>query len=510
MICLLIGIASILTVVSAVSYAYFTASGEVRKMEATISTGTTSARFADNDTGITGELQFGESITKRFTIENTGTAEARVKMYWKDIVNTYTPETLTYTLSQSETLEGPYTEVVSKKNVPKFDSILVDSLTIPVGETYYYNLVITLNYLEDVNQDADLNAIFSSTFSLIDENEKIKKIYKSQDTLAYLKLTSNGVRTEFDLPATTDEGIFEMEDDYGTSYYYRGAVENNYVKYGINAQGQEMWWRIIRINGDGSVRMIYDGTQGYTNGTTSNDRFIKVNQSYNEQCKDNKYVGWMYGPAGTAASTSVEQAQTNTESSSMKKVVDAWYKENIVDTGYGNNVSDEIFCNDRSTPGKDFTGWNADTGLGYGVQHTAYGTIARAQVFSSKAAAPVLKCTKQNDVFTVVDIKKGNGALTYPVGLITADEIIVAGSGRYETRNSKYYLYKTEDYYQWSFSPGGFNGDCASAFYIAKNGSLSSFYVNISAAVAPVINLSAEYVNTLIGEGTIESPYRAA
>jgi len=65
-------------------------------------------------------------------------------------------------------------------------------------------------------------------------------------------------------PATTDEtadGLFAMEDDYGTSYYFRGAVENNYVKFGKDAENRDMWWRIIRFNGDGSVRMQYDGYQ---------------------------------------------------------------------------------------------------------------------------------------------------------------------------------------------------------------------------------------------------------
>ena len=75
--------------------------------------------------------------------------------------------------------------------------------------------------------------------------------------------SSNGVRTEFDDSATTAEGVFEMEDDYGTSFYYRGAVTNNYVKFA------EFYWRIIRVNGDGSLRIMYDGTQAYANGTNN-------------------------------------------------------------------------------------------------------------------------------------------------------------------------------------------------------------------------------------------------
>ena len=412
MMCLLVAVASVLTIVGSVSYAYFTAMGEVTPMDATLNTAHVSAKFSDNDLGFNAVLNFGESATKKFTIENTGTADAKVKMFFDEMINTYIEGSLTYTLSYSETEDGTYTEVVNKTNVPQSQNaskkILANSLTIPVGKTYYYTLEITLNYLSDVNQDADINAIFNTKFKVEDINTKssIEKIIAS----------SNGMKTNFDDPATTDEGIFEMEDDYGTSYYYRGAVTNNYVKFA------GFYWRIIRVNGDGSLRIMYDGTQAYTNGTNDADSFINTNIQYNTNSNDNKYVGWMYGPAGADSSTSKEEAQTNTVDSTIKEVVDAWYKTNIVDAGYESAVSDTIFCNDRSTPGISTTGWSDDTGLGYGQQLTAYGATARTRVWNGVASAPTFKCPQKNDAFTVNDTSKGNGALTYPVGLITADE----------------------------------------------------------------------------------------
>ncbi len=500
-ICLMVGIASILTIVGTISYAYFTAAGEMRPVQATINTATVSARFADNDTGITGQLSFGESLTKKFTITNTGTAEANVKMYFQGLVNTYLEESLTYTLSYAETEEGPYTEVVSKTNVPQSKAsakkLLANLLTIPVGKTYYYNLTVTLNYLNDVNQDEDLNAIFYTNFDLVDRNEK--------SPIEKLAQTSKGVRTSFADPATTDEGIFEMEDDYGTSYYYRGAVTNNYVKFA------GFYWRIIRINGDGSLRIIYDGTKAHTNGANDSDMFTHTSQTYNANSNDAKYVGWMYGPAGTKASTSKEQAQTNIESSDIKKVVDTWYKTNIEDAGYGSAVADILFCNDRSTPGKDVTGYSSDTGKGFGVNWTAYGATARTGVWNSAtiAIAPTFKCQKKNDAFTVSDEEKGNGALTYPVGLITADEIVAAGSGKHNTENQSFYLYRPSNWY-WSISPFIFDhaGDTC-VFYVNNGGNLNATYsVSRTGAVAPVINLSAEYANKMIGDGTIGNEYR--
>ena len=332
----------------------------------------------------------------------------------------------------------------------------------------------------------------------------------SVQTLAKLGLTSNGAKDSFSSTATTDEGIFEMEDDYGTSYYYRGAVPDNYVKFGQNKSGQDMYWRIIRINGDGSLRIIYDGTGAHANGESNTDRLALTSVAWNTtNYNDAKYVGYMYGGTNGTASTSKEQAQTNETSTNIKIKLETWYKENIVDTGYSTSVSDEIFCNDRSTPGKTATGWSSDTGLGYGQNKTAYGTIARYG-WSGTAGydnpKPQFTCPNKNDAFTESDTTKGNGMLEYPVGLITADEIVAAGSGKYNTANQSYYLYKGSWY--WSLSPNSYDSD-ARVFGVSSGGRLDYNTVHIKGGVAPVINLSAEYVNTLIGTGSTTDPFRA-
>ncbi len=124
-----------------------------------------------------------------------------------------------------------------------------------------------------------MDAVFNSKFGIEDIN------YVASDLSSKI-IALSGVKTSFDSPATTDEGIFEMEDDYGTSYYFRGAVENNYVKFA------GYYWRIIRVNGDGSLRIIYDGTSAHANGESSDDRFTHINQPFNVLANDAKYVGW--------------------------------------------------------------------------------------------------------------------------------------------------------------------------------------------------------------------------
>lgn len=315
----------------------------------------------------------------------------------------------------------------------------------------------------------------------------------SAATLAALNATSNGIKTSgFENPATTDEGIFEMEDDYGISYYYRGAVENNYIMFANS------FWRIIRINGDGSLRILYDGPEAYANGTSDATRVDLRNVAWNETNSDDaKYVGYMYGGANGETSTSKEQAQTNQTDSNIKKELDSWYNYNIRNAFCDGAVTDTIFCNDRSTP-------NTSYALGYGSNETWYGGYSRFLTNQEKSQ-PTFKCEQKNDAFTVNDTRVGNGALTKPIGLITADEIMAAGSGKLETTNTSYYLYKTNSYFCWSLSPYYFGGS-AGVFIVGSTGALGDGDVHSSGAVAPVINISIEGAK-MTGDGTMENPY---
>ena len=480
----------------------------------TVAVGTLDANITSIEGGIVVSDLYPESASTvgddhkkyNFTISNTGTYDIEYTVYLKDAT-----DELLATTNEYESYKRISNEHYQYINY-KLDGNIVSNLTkkqtgekfvimkgfLKAGASEDHSIQFFLDNKDTTTTGAP-NEIAGSILSLdiyfeggVGEETIIDKIIAS----------SNGVRNEFDDPATTDEGVFEMEDDYGTSYYYRGAVTNNYVKFA------GFYWRIIRINGDGSLRIMYDGTQAYANGTNDAGRFINTSTKYNTNYNDAKYVGWMYGPAGTDSSTSKAQAQTNTADSTIKEIVDAWYKTNIEDAGYGSAVSDTLFCNDRSTPGKATTGWSADKELGYGTNTTAYGATARTKVWNSIASAPTFNCAQKNDAFTVNDTSKGNGALTYPVGLITADEIVAAGSGKYRTTNNKYFLYNPSAWY-WSLSSYNFGGAYANVFAVAASGQLSHTDVSSSGAVAPVINLSAKYVKTLRGTGTTTDPYQA-
>ena len=428
---------------------------------------------------ITASLKPGDSVTKTFQIENTGTGTANYDLYFTKIQNTFKNNDLVYKIEDLDTGEI----YMEETPVPYFESMsynqTIKSSTIGVGEVKKYKMTITfLN--RAIDQSDNLNASFSLTLGLVETTP-------SKLTLQALGLNSKSETPDFNTTATTDEtadGLYAMEDDYGTSYYFRGAVENNYVYFA------SYYWRIIRINGDGSLRIIYDGTIAHANGESSKDRLVSTSVAFNSSSKDNAYVGYMYGTTG---SNSYEATHANTNNSTIKTYLDNWYKTNIVDKGYGEAVSDEIFCNDRSID------TSIGTGLGYGTNQTGYGAIYRLSTNKS----PQLTCTQKNDAFTVDDEEKGNGNLTYPVGLITADEIALAG-GKWNYDNSSYYLYKGS--YYWSLSPYGyFSG--AFVFGVYGTGSLSNYIVITASGAAPVINLNANYCQRLGGVGSKEDPY---
>ena len=287
----------------------------------------------------------------------------------------------------------------------------------------------------------------------------------------------------------TNGYLCKAKDAYGDSYYYRGNVTNNYVKFA------DKYWRIVRINGDGTVRVIYDGTSAHANGEASADRQIGTS-AFNSSYNDNAYVGYMYGKTG--ASTYAD-AHANTNNSTIKTYIDDWYKTNIVGTTNEQYLADNIFCNDRSMAGN-----NSGTGAGTSVTYYRwYNGPWESENYSKYNKKMMLTCSQKNDAFTVSDTTNGNGALTYPVGLLSTDEIALAGG--WNAANSGYYLYSGQVW--WASSPYFFHGNVARVRDVDSNGYANSHgYVYYSFGVRPVFNLKAEVL--LQGSGTAEDPYR--
>ena len=328
-------------------------------------------------------------------------------------------------------------------------------------------------------------------------------------------------------------------EDNKTTYYFRGDVENNYVKFATETNGvcvyngekvaysyrndngsmrstfdvnsdqcvettvcllsnglklidtektysndctdtgeyatyvtQDILWRIVRINEDGSIRLITQEPVG--------------NIEFNIEYKDNAYVGYMYGDAG---SNTFEATHANINDSTIKTYLDNWYKNNL--NSYTHLMStDAGFCNDRSIASSAGM-WEGeqnfpDSALGYGKNTTYYGAYNRLANLNNpqqQFACP----NPSNDLFTVKSSSVGNKALTYPIGLLTADEALYAGIN---STNIDTYLSSNSEF--WTMSPANFID------FISQNWMVSSVL-----GIYGVIG-DATHMGDLGGLGTID------
>jgi len=397
--------------------------------------------------------------------------------------------------------------------------------------------------------------------------------------------THSSIISSYDT-TTPGTGMYASTDyDGNDTYYFRGAGLANYVHFA------NKYWRIIRVNGDGTVRMIYDGTNKHNDGESNTDRRVTI-RGFNSWWSDNAYVGYMYGTpdsshntiteapytynhtglsatykyyfgtdytfnlstntfslAGAKAqytiaeyknshnneqlytcfstdesgtcqrllkvksgysttamtvwpiewsSTDKDYAHSNMTNSAMKDYLEnTWYSANLA--GYTSKLSgSSVFCNNRqvSTYYNDKYKNNDSSFSGFGW------------AYAGSSISPTLDCPQTGDRFTV-DNSTGNGKQAAPVGLITADEVAMAG-GKTGTQNTMYYLYTGHIY--WTMSPSQFNGNAwadAVEMHVTESGVLSNAYVYNWYGVRPVINLNPANI-TFSGSGTYDDPYEVS
>ena len=462
-----------------------------------------------------------------------------------------------------------YYTLVSGASISSMGSLTTQNISI-TGK--YYNLTISQSSLEGK----------SFTGKIYVTNHKCE----TSDGAALTILKNNGgesnitelAESEFaNVTTASDKGMYKKADDLGTSYYYRGAVNNNWIRFGkepnkcmynnsevlyaeivgdeLNirkvknqeeclstnmcmSQGMygvginetvcqaaggtpltekaafttaDMYWRIIRINGDGSIRMIYSGTTAPTSATATvmTGPGTQISTStFNDSMDKAEYVGYQYIKGqqhgygkcnGTSASCTVNG--NTIYNSTIKQKIDKWYAGTTLKDN--DLIADQIFCNDRTASTSDvaYSNTKYTTLPSWNSTETQYYYGAYGRLYNSKS--PILTCPTASDKFTV-NTSNGNGALTYPVGLITADEVAMAG-GKLGTDNSSYYLYTNQIY--WSGSPFYFDSVNSRAieFYVRNYGSVAASPVNIGFGTRPVVSLSPNA--KLSGSGTYDDVY---
>lgn len=314
---------------------------------------------------------------------------------------------------------------------------------------------IKVQVTEPIILDSNNYTIKVRTFA-----QKLSEIILAQNTL--IETTPSYA---INVTTAANSGLFKTVDESGTTYYFRGVIDNNYVKFA------DKMWRLVRINGDGTYRLILDSSAGYIPFSTD------TSSLYN--------VGYMYG----------DTLQSNTNSSYIKTWLENWYTENL--DAYDEYIDkDAIFWQDRtmSSTNNVFAAW--------------------IRIVNNK---PTLQATTVADMFSVTKTK-GNGLLTKPIGLITADEAVLAGatmtgatSTGYGTvyTNQSYYLYTSDltIYGYWTLTPRRLYSAANNHMIVSKGGAsiFSEPALGTNRSVRPVINLKSDI--NFKGLGTQESPY---
>ena len=358
-----------------------------------------------------------------------------------------------------------------------------------------YSLKVWLSYDGSVDQTSLLGGNFSAhIYAQGNSGNTCPGSIETKYTL-YAKLladkTTRPDRSSFSSVLTKDntKTLYTSTENGTTVYYFAGNATDNWVKFGKNASNKDLYWRIIRTNSDGGVKLLYHGTS-----TTATDAVINASTKFNEKYNDPMYVGYMYG---TSNATAIDRSNTN--NSTIKGIIDTWYENNLK-TNYTKYLSTTaVYCNDRSVTSGTYS---VSSSFNYAA-HTRLGTNK----------TPTYDCTDTNDKFTV-DTSTGNGKLTYPIALMTADEVSFAG-GLYGDNAKTWYYYNsakgssTGSTWWWLLSPNYWNGSYAFVFNVSGSddpGYLDSGRVNGPYGVRPAVSLKS-CVKTSGGDGSASAPY---
>ena len=444
--------------------------------------------------------------TKTITVTGNNTTDA--EMYYKLTLvvdsNTFkTDDPLQYELVSTNTsTNGEVIPTILKTDLTE-NSIELGSGKFVKANNAKHTYLLKIYYSKKAtSQNANQGAAFSAHVEITSAKAPTAPTVSN---LAEAIRANNEVQTPLTTPgaaiSTADEALLaSAEDDNGTSYYFRGAVKNNYVEFANKC------WRIVRVGGDDSVKFILhnDNTKKVANpcdaaNNSTSAAFARYSgttytSAFNSSHNDNAYVGFKYGTAGAS---DYATTHANTNNSTILTNLETWYNNNL--KTYADAIADTVWCNDKTNvEDKTYNPWSYGgnaTGLGYGTNKTYYGATQRLVSTSGSAGGtgPSLKC---------------NGELskiTSKIGLITVDELAFAGYA-YELQNTTTYLQENAtNTYWWSLSPLDFNLGSAGVWNVGE-GSFGRSSAGSTLEVRPSISIVSS-ATISGGFGTSEDPY---
>ena len=406
------------------------------------------------------------------------------------------------------------------KYMTKIKKYLLSVMILVLGVSFYHDnktVISTSNILyENGNNNYVLNKILNDN----ELKEEIPHMFNYTSNGFYHELS---IGMEVSDPNYITTGLYSREDDDGISYYYRGNINNNIIQFGeytedyyvntdednyyqiknrdsrtgsyrkvkLASKGDKMYWRIVRVNGDGSLRLIYNGTSPEEGEDIEKLRSYSIGKAdFNNLSDDPKYTGYTYD---------------NGMGSLIKEEVDAWYNNALGNTIYDDLVINSRFCNDTSGYKKDVDYGFDERNYNFFASYDRFGQAANKYI---KDNDPTLKCPTTTESY--------GGSYRLKAGLITADELVLSGEVIMSSWGPIATSGKVSDGYlnggtdkgssngYWTMTPSTFYNNYADLWQ--SSWTLYNQAANTNSNIRPVINVTTEN-KTLKGDGTANNPY---
>ena len=429
----------------------------------------------------------------------------------------YSSNDFTYTLKGTDkSSSGTVANITNQALSHDSSSVKLGSGTFTKkNATHKYSLSISGVSL--TNTSLNYFPISSSTGIRIAGQLMVVKKNTLSDTIMASTSSSGSPKTvPGKVSATTNEGINKTQDDYGISYYYRGSADNNYVQFA------NMCWRIVRVTGNGAIKLVLQNNNSTDCTASSNqEQFLKLKSESTPTKIRKEFAGsadtvaLMYKsggiiksplayndsftllsnkinsddtiaigePAGIGESNYSEIFKNTTKGDVLKKL-ESWYEEKL--SNYTDYLEDVIWCNDKS----------------YNTSNKYFGAYTRFNSFAPSLVCPNDSLGGNLSKYTVSDTTKGNGALTYKIGLLTADELMFAGAS--SSSNTSFYLYVNSNDEWWTLSPSRYSGDYYGTFTYADR-LFAQDLAYPTAYLRPAIAIKSTAI--VGGTGTKTNPY---
>ena len=478
--------------VMSVSLAFFSARIIGNGKNVSVNAKELTINFDNNNEIASGIIEPGWSSANTFSITNKSKTNFTYDIVLKNYKNTTkTNGYLVYKITSTNGYNMTEFKDMPKDGENTYDLVIARGITIEPGSSNKQSYTLEIKYLDSTeDQSIDMGSTVTGSLYIVESTTNENNQY-TKGTLGYQIMEDNSnIKERTDFSKTyTDVNIgtmYKATEDNTDVYYFAGDARNNWVKFG------GYYWRIIRTNSDGSIRLLYHGTSPETQNAYIGDSEIAFNENYN----DSMYVGYKYGTSG-----SLENNRSNTNDSTIKKTIDAWYKDNLVNyTKYLSTSA--VYCNDRELGSGTYS---ATGDKFYYVGYTRLGANKN----------PSYNCTNEYDAFSVNNTK---AQLTYPIALMTADEISYAGGVWIKNAATWYYLnskgsasIKNGQNEWWLLSAASWDTDKSSVVFKVsssqdRKAQFGAQSVQYELHVRPVISLKKDVLYKS-GDGSPTSPY---